>query len=167
MSSWKSVFALGACAMFVVGCGPKKPEGIPPLFPAQVTVQDAGSPIANANVLLIGGPVGSWSTTGVTNASGVAVITTSQGSWKSNGAPAGDYKIYITKVVEVQQDPLPPDQQNDSAAMERHSAEYLRLLAATPKIIPEILTKPATSPLTLTVSADGKAELVVDVSEHK
>jgi len=167
MSSWKSIFALGVCAILVIGCGPKKPEGIPPLFPAQITVQNAGSPIADANVLLVGGPSGSWSVSGFTNSSGVAVVATSQGDWKSTGVPAGDYKVYITKAPKVQQEPLAPELQNDSDAIEKHAVEFQKLMAAAPKEIPMILTNPARTPLTLTVSADGKAELVVDVSEYQ
>ena len=160
---------MGMCMLLIAGCGTKKPEGIPTLYPAQVTVTNGASPIADATVFLVpqGTTGGSWSAICVTNASGVATITTSQGDWKSNGAPEGTYKIYITKKPEVHQDPLPENLQNDSDAIEKHSTEYLRLLQNAPKIIPEKLTSPASSPLTLTVSTSGAAELAVDVSEHK
>jgi hypothetical protein len=167
MNSWKSIFAVGVCVLFVVGCGTKKPDGIPELHPAKVIVQNAGAPIADATVLFAGGTSGSWSIIGITDSSGVAVITTSQGSWKDKGAPAGEYKVYITKKAEVQQDPLPPELQNDSDAIEKHSAEYMKLLQNAPKVIPDGLTNPAKTPLTLTVGAGGPAELTVDVSKHQ
>ena len=167
MNSWKYVFVAGLCVLLVAGCGQKKPEGFPDIYPATVTVQNAGAPIADATVLFAGGPSGSWSVAGVTNTRGVAVITTSQGAWQSKGAPAGDYKVYITKVPDIQQAPLPEELQNDSAALEKHSAEYLKLLNDAPKIIPESLTNPAKTPLTLRVSAGGTAELTVDVSKHQ
>jgi len=167
MNSWKSVFALAISLILVVGCGPARPDGIPQLHPATVTVTNGGTPVAGANVLFSGGTSGSWSVSGATNASGVAVIATSQGEWKGNGAPEGTYKVYITKRPEVHQEPLSPELQNDSAAVEKHANEYERLAAAAPKIIPENLTTPTKTPLTLTVSAGSMAELTVDVSEYK
>lgn len=168
MNSWKSVFALGVSLIFVVGCGPKRPDGIPQLYPATVTVQNAGTPIDKVSVLLAGGPPGGgWAANGVTDANGVAVITTSQGEWKGNGAPEGEYKVYIMKNPEIHQDPLPPDLADDSQALERREAEYRRLLAAAPRIIPEVLTSPVTSQLILTVGTSGKAELIIDVSEFE
>ena len=167
MNSWKSVFALGVCLFVFSGCGSKKPDGIPQLFPTEITVKNGSTSIANATVLLVGGPSGSWSVSGYTDASGVAVITTSQGDWQSNGAPEGEYKVYITKRPDVQQEPLAAELQNDSEAIEKHAAEYAKLAAAAPKIIPEKLTNPAKTPLKLTVGSNGVAELTVDVSEYQ
>jgi len=170
MNSWKSVFAMGIGMILVIGCGPTRPDGIPKLYPATVTVQNGASPIAEANILLVaqgGGHSGSWAVAGITNASGVAVITTSQGEWRGNGAPEGEYRVYITKLPDVHQDPLPEELINDSDAIERHAGEYMRLLRDAPKIIPDILTDPSRTPLTLVVSISGRAELSVDVSEHQ
>jgi len=104
---------------------------------------------------------------GRTDANGVAVITTSQGEWSGNGAPEGEYIVYVLRNPTIHQEPLPPELADDSAAMDRHAAEYGRLLAAAPRIIPVILTCPSTSPLKLTVGTSGTATLVVDVSEHE
>ena len=160
---------LGIGIILIAGCGPKRPDGVPALYPAKVTVKNGASPIAEANVFLVyqGATSGSWSVSGVTDANGVAEITTSQGEWKSKGAPEGEYKIYITKRPDVQEDPMPEEIKNDSDAMERFAAEQQRKLAAAPKVIPEILANPATSPLSLTVSTSGTAELTVDISEHQ
>ena len=154
--------------VYLTGCGQQTPKDIPKLYPAHITVQNGGSPIADTTVFLIpqGGTSGNWSTMGVTNASGVAVITTSQGGWKSNGVPEGTYKVYIRKIPEVHQDPLPDHLKGDPEAMEKHADEYRRLLQNAPKIIPEKLTTPVQSPLTLTVSTSGTAELTVDVSKY-
>lgn len=171
MNSWKSVFAvtLGVYAVLVTGCGSQRPEGIPELFPAKVTVKEGASPIADASVFLVlqGGDSGSWAANGVTDTNGVAVINTSQGAWKSKGAPAGDYKIFITKRPDIEEDPVPDEIREDSDAMQRFSAEQLRKLQAAPKIIPDILADPSKSPLKMSVAKGGTAELTVDVSEHK
>jgi len=154
---------------FVAGCGPKRPDGIPPLYPATVTVTNGATPIADATVFLVyqGGTSGSWAVNGVTNTSGVAEITTSQGEWRAKGAPEGEYKIYIMKRPDVEEEPIPDAIRGDSDAMERFAAEQLRRLNAAPRIIPESLTNPATSPLTLTVGTSGAAALNVDISEHQ
>lgn len=169
MNDWKSLFVLGLCIVFAVGCGTKKPDGIPQLHPAKVTVTNGTSPIAEASVFLIlqGGASGSWSTVGVTDAKGVAVINTSQGGWTSKGVPEGEYKIYITKAPDVKLDPPSEEIMNDSAAWERFAAEQAKIKRDAPKIIPEKLANPAQSPLTLTVTTSGTAELAVDISEHQ
>jgi hypothetical protein len=99
--------------------------------------------------------------------SGVAEITTSQGEWKGKGAPEGTYKLYITKRPDIAEEPIPDEIRGDSDAMERFAAEQLRRLNAAPRIIPEILTSPASSPLTIIVNPSGTAELTVDISEHQ
>ena len=169
MKLWNTVFAAGVSLVFIMGCGPKKPDGIPPLYPAKVMVQNGASPIVGASVFLVsqGATSGSWGVNGVTDSSGTATITTSQGEWKSKGAPEGNYKIYITKRPEIQEEPMPEEIANDSDAMERFAAEQMKKLNAAPKIIPEKLSNPAQSPLTITVSASGSTELTVDISEHQ
>ena len=169
MNLWKSVFVLGTCMFFMGGCSTKKPDGVPQLYPASVMVKNGASPIADANVFLVmqGGTSGSWSANGTTDTTGVAVINTSQGDWKSKGAPEGEYKIYITKVPDVKLDPPSEEIANDSDALAKFEAEQMKKLRDAPKIIPEKLTNPAQSPLTFTVTTSGTAELAVDVSEHQ
>jgi hypothetical protein len=170
MNQWKSILLIGLCCLSLfVGCGKKRPEGVPDLYPAKVTVTNAGTPIADANVFLVSqsGASGSWSANGATDAQGVAVINTSQGDWQAKGAPEGEYKIYITKLPDVKEDPVPEEIKNDSDALQKFEQEQMKKLQAAPKIIPEVLTQPAKSPLTLKVAAGSTAELKVDVSEHK
>ncbi len=152
-----------------VGCGLKKPEGIPALHPAKVIVKNAGAPIANVNVFFAqqGGTTGNWSTTGKTDSGGVAEIQTSQGEWKSPGVPEGKYKIYLTKIPEAAPEPPPEDIANNSDALDAYYREQNKKLEAMPKEIPVGLTNPAKSPLALTVGSGNPAELTVDVSEYK
>ncbi len=169
MNLWKYAFLLGICALLTTGCGTKKPAGIPPLYPATVTVKNGTSPIADASVFLVsqGNAPGSWAVNGSTDANGVAVINTSQGDWKSKGAPEGEYKIYITKVPDVKLDSPPEAIVNDSDALQKFEAEQMKKLKAAPKVIPDKLTNPAQSPLKITVVSGTPAELTVDLSEHK
>jgi len=164
-----SIFIVCIGMFLIAGCGQKKPDGIPTLYPAKVTVKNGASPIADATVFLIyqGGTTGSWSVNGVTNASGVAEITTSQGDWKSKGAPEGEYKVYVTKRPDVVEEPMPESIMGDSEAMDKFAAEQMKRLEAAPKVIPEKLASPTLTPLTLTVGTSGTAELTVDVSEHQ
>lgn len=151
------------------GCGQKKPDGVPTLYPAKITLTNGGSPIADANVFLVfqGGTSGSWAVNGKTNAGGIAEVNTSLGDWKSKGAPEGEYKVYFTKIPVIEEVPLPPELQNDSDAIEKHASEQLKRLRDAPQVIPESLNNPAKTPLVLSVKKEGTAELAVDVSEHK
>ena len=81
----------------VSGChrGPKKPEGLPPLFPLTITLTQDGAPLGSAMVLLVpesGSP--RWGSGGFSDAQGKAVIKT-HGDFP--GAPAGKYKVTVMK----------------------------------------------------------------------
>lgn len=169
MHSWKSLLLLGVLMISALGCGPKKPEGIPDLYPATVTITDSGSPITNANIFFLQqeSTTGSWTTNGLTDAKGVAVIKTSLGDWKSNGAPAGKYKIYVTKVPDAPMEAPPPEIANDSDALDAFYRAQAKKIDALPKEIPVKLSSPMTSPLNITVEAGSTAELTVDVSQYK
>ena len=174
MNHWKKLFFIVLCSSlaFSWGCGKKRPEGIPDLYPATVTVKNGSSPIANASIVLIkkdsSGPGASWSATGNTDAKGVAKIKTSQGDWVGNGAPAGDYTVFINKRPgDFVPEPTPPELDGDEAAKLRFTAEQQKKLDALPKEIPVSLNSPVTSPLVLTVASGSPAELTVDVSEHQ
>ncbi len=99
----KQFFALAlACVCAVaVGCskGPKKPAGMPDLYPTTITVvYDDGTPVDGATVALRPADGGntSWNVTGVTDAKGQLVCKTN-GNW--DGAPAGSYEAMVTKEI--------------------------------------------------------------------
>ncbi len=111
---------IGVCASLfltvaLVGCGPsgpKKPEGLPELFPCSVTLTNGGAPVDGAIVTLC--PVdasNAWSSTGVTDQNGVAEIMT-YGDFP--GAPVGQYKVTAMKSdVVVEDNPMGIDAPNN------------------------------------------------------
>ena len=94
------------------GCGTATPDGIPKLYPTTIKIVNDSNPIAQANVFLVpaeGTASGSWSVVGMTDASGMAVIETTQGDWKGQGAPEGEYTVYLTKFAAIEEPEMPAD----------------------------------------------------------
>jgi len=90
-------FSFLSCVALIVGCGPKRPEGLPPLVSCVLTFQyEGGSPVADAMVSLVpeNADLRQWSIAGTTNASGVATIFT-HGDFA--GAPAGTFRVVVRK----------------------------------------------------------------------
>ena len=167
----KLIVVIGCLVLMLTlpGCGTGKPKDIPALHPATVIVKDGATPISDARVGLVfsGSSTGSWNIAGSTDASGVAKLSTMQGDWKGSGVPAGEYVVFVTKAPEIKFDPIPEEMENDERAKQAVLAERQKQIDALPKIIPSVLTIATTSPLKMTVAAGTKAELTVDVSEHK
>ena len=159
---------LGVGLLLFTGCGKKKPDGIPPLYPVSVTITKGGTPVAGANVFLVPTSVdfGSWSAAGFTDASGLATIETSQGDWKGKGAPEGEFKIYLTKLAKIEE-PERPAGDDGSVDLADFYAERLRRLEAASKEIPKELTSVATSGLKITVTAGSGADETFDISKYE
>ena len=91
-------FSLLIFAVFLAGCNSKKkPDGLPALYPCEITVKQDGTPLAGATVMLLsdGGSM-PWTVAGGTNDAGIAKIFT-HGDFA--GAPLGQYKVTISKNV--------------------------------------------------------------------
>ena len=96
-----TIFALLLCFAFVCGCGPKRPDNFPTLYGCVLTfVFSDGAPVDGASVALVSDNPehAQWSISGLTNASGVAVIRT-HGDF--SGAPAGTFRILLRKAESV------------------------------------------------------------------
>jgi hypothetical protein len=83
--------------MITIGCSQNIHEGLPPLYPCNITVIQDGKPLAEANVSLVrvDGDM-KWVVCGETNSSGVTAIQTQM---RYTGAPEGTYKVRISKTV--------------------------------------------------------------------
>ena len=85
--------------MSITGCSndTSRPADLPPLFPAEITITQEGTPLAGATVALeaSGGTGSNYHPAGITDESGKAVVST----YGFNGAPAGTYKIIVRKTV--------------------------------------------------------------------
>ena len=173
MNHWKKSAFVSLCLVlaFGWGCGKKRPDGIPDLYPASVIVKNGGSPIEKVSIVLIktnsSSSEGSWSANGMTDSSGVAKIKTSQGDWVGNGVPAGEYTVFMNKRPDFTSEPIPPELEGDEAGKLKLEAEQKKKLEALTNEIPASLNSPVTSKLKLTVASGGPSELTVDVSEHK
>jgi len=101
----------------ICGCSSeKRPVGMPPLHPCRVTIIQDGQPLADAMIRLHGTGSGTqWSSSGTTDANGVATLLT-QGQFR--GVPAGTYKVTVQKVETVSL--ATPEQ---LAALEKAKAE--------------------------------------------
>lgn len=167
----KNLFFILCTVLVLGGCGIKKPDGIPDLHPAKVVVTDGGTPIRGATVSFRptgsgGSASGSWNTVALTDASGVAMIATSQGEWKADGVPAGEYRVVISKKSDYVSEPIPPEIEGDEQAKMAFYAEQKKKMEAAASEVPKSLGA-SESPLKITVSPGTPAELTVDVAQYK
>jgi hypothetical protein len=84
------LFGLG-----LFGCGEKKPDGLPELQPVTLHFTQDGQPCADASVHLIPQDNSPWAVGGSTDSAGAVILKT---HGKYIGAPAGKYKITVSKI---------------------------------------------------------------------
>ena len=80
-----------------MGCGgERRPDGMPRLYPASIQIMQEGTPLDGATVTLVSedAELGRWAPTGITDASGVAVMQT---NGLYSGAPLGTFKVVVAK----------------------------------------------------------------------
>ncbi|MDR2168711.1 MAG: carboxypeptidase-like regulatory domain-containing protein [Planctomycetaceae bacterium] len=84
--------------MFVSCGGEPIPQGMPKLYPAKVTIVQAGKKLDGATVTLYNNdnPQSQWVVGGLTDSNGVCTLKT---LGKFNGAPAGKYKVAVEKIT--------------------------------------------------------------------
>ena len=106
------------------GCsrGPKRPDGLPQLYPTEITVNSESGPVDEAIVTLYpaDGSRSQWTSGARTNAQGVARIKT---HGQFDGAPEGKYKVVVKKTV-TEGDAPPP--MGIDAESQRVYEEYMR-----------------------------------------
>jgi len=143
------VFSL--LAFITAGCsqGRPKPEGFPVLVPASITVLQDGSPLERALVNLHPDDgARNWGTLGVTNANGVATLTTAS-YWR--GAPLGTFKITVSK-TEIEQSRLVEPPLSDSEAYREWEIANARERLATHSLVDARFGDPSRTPLSVTVT---------------
>jgi hypothetical protein len=85
---------------FGLGCNStQRPEGLPPLYSSVVTIIQNNVPVADVSVQLISKKESVWTVTGITDASGKAVLVTHS---RFSGVPAGDYIVVLSKRLSEQ-----------------------------------------------------------------
>jgi hypothetical protein len=94
------LFLLFLFLFFGCNTAPAKPKGFPAKFyPCELLILQDSKPLQNAVVQLL--PIGEsekdWSSGGITNANGIAVLYT-YGKW--NGVPPNSYKVTVCKKID-------------------------------------------------------------------
>jgi len=161
---------IGSFILTLIGCGPGVPKDMPKVYPCKVTVMKGGTPVEGASVLLVSTSYPeSFAVAGRTDASGVAEILSSLGSYSVPGAPAGEATMVINRTPDVPENvrkpkeevaKMTPPQQN------AYAAEIAKAVAALPKIVPQSLTSPATSKAKITVQdAKSGTEMTLELED--
>jgi len=161
------MFFLSALSVAVVGCGPKAPDGFPQVFPCTIKVVNGGTPVEGVGISLTM-PKGSvYATGGATDASGAVALGTSQGSFHKTGAPAGDFKVVLSKAAPVSES-LTEEQ---ARAMEPHERQAFMVKMAAEQakaksIVPPDLSDAMRTPIQLTVKEGGDNTLEIDLASY-
>jgi hypothetical protein len=128
----KQLLTLFPCVLILLatGCGQKLPDGMPPLHPTTLTFTQGGVPLADAGVTLFAQEPANaqWSLGGTTDSRGMLRVQT-QGF---NGAPAGNFKIVVSKVetedtgerIEITDHDAPRPTTNNSKSFYLVDAKY-------------------------------------------
>lgn len=137
----------------VSGCSKSAlPEGFPKLYPCEITVNQDGAPLEGATVTLMPkDPANVYSSSGVTDASGKAVLKT----YGHAGAPLGTSAIVVTKAIDEGGTPI---HDPDTGNFVRNAG------ASTFSYVEKNFTKKETTILEIEV-LKGKNEKTVDVGK--
>jgi len=163
MTFGKFLVLLTVTFCFCSGCaGQKKPDGMPDLFPCQITITQNGTPLEGAAVIIFpktGGSNG-WNTTGLTNANGVAELMTHN---DFKGAPAGEYVVMVTK-TELSPSAVPDKAPTDPVEYEKWDMVKRSETRTTYRLVKAEFGVANLTPHSITVS-QGKNEATFDVGE--
>jgi hypothetical protein len=165
MKNIKITFFLLLLIFLCWGCN-GRPTDIPEVFPCKITVRNGTASIAGASVTL-GLEQGSntWSSSGITDTSGVAEIKTVHLNWKGTGVPTGKYIVIIAKEPDTSSLTTKDYESMSMDERERYSLEMEKKIAALPREVPIKLSQFTTSPLRITVENGKENTLNVDVAQ--
>ncbi|MDO5553667.1 MAG: hypothetical protein Q4G68_07875 [Planctomycetia bacterium] len=161
MNSRNLVFYLVFTAgLLTLGCNESLPEGINKVIPVKIKVLLDGSPLPEADIQLFGSDaVAGIAISGQTNTEGVAVLRSVKGNWIKTGAPTGNYKVTIQKVMPVKGEKSAAE--IESMSIEEKKAYYVQISQARQKAelpFPKTYTSSKTTPLTLEID-DSSVEI--------
>lgn len=81
----------------LIGCGQNVPDDFPKIYPVKLRIMQEGKPLEHAPILLRSTDQSStWTVGGVSDATGTVTLWT---HGKYQGAPAGQFKVLVSKVV--------------------------------------------------------------------
>ncbi|MDR1141581.1 MAG: carboxypeptidase-like regulatory domain-containing protein [Planctomycetaceae bacterium] len=98
----------------------QKPEGMPELYPAKITIVQEGTPLEGAVVTLLNQDASQskWVVGGRTDANGVCLAKT---YGKYSGAPAGKYKVVVAKTEKTEGETAKQPPPQDHKALEEYN----------------------------------------------
>lgn len=158
----KKAVLIALCALLAVaslGCGKKKPDGMPDLEPTFITIVQDGAPLAEAMINMKAEDASNkWTCGGRTDEKGVAAIVT-HGQYK--GVPVGKYKVSVNKTIGEGTPPPPSPIDAESA---RVYQEYIDSGATYEEfyVVDKKFSIVDTTPLEIEV-VKGKNEFTLDV----
>ena len=145
----------------LVGCGPKAPADMPKTVPFKVKVVDGSTPVEGARILFLHDQKAVVS--GITDANGVAEITTSLQNYTAKGAPAGEYRVQCVKERLAEHWKTPEEQSKMSKEeKDQYLDEWLEKCNEIPRSVPASWEDYDKTPLTASVPAEG-GEVTFDV----
>ena len=139
------------------GCGgPQRPDGLPTLYPCELTITQSGNPLEGASVRLVRETgTNDWAITGRTDANGVVKIFTHDFA----GAPEGTFKVLVSKTALTESNiPKPAE----GASMDEWN-QYQESKTSVSYVKPEY-DSVKTSPHSITI-VQGKNKETFDVGE--
>lgn len=137
------------------GCSPKgpvRPDGLPSLFPCEITITQEDKPLAGALIELRNKTQpSSWATDGVTDENGVAQIKIN-GTFP--GVPEGEYQVLVTK-TDFSPSKFPETPPTNPVEKEKWSEARAREQRDTFRLVEAQYGNSQKSSLSITVSKDG------------
>jgi len=159
------VLSVCAIGLFVVGCSDANvPKDFPKTLPFTITVVNDGKPIEKVIIRLASTTSTNWTASGLTNASGVAEMQTTSGSYSRKGVPEGNYKVVLHKPLEVDPALLGPVPE-DLAGQVVYNAKVKELQSQMTPEIPPVYSEDRTTPASIEV-AKGKKQETIDVGKQ-
>ncbi|MCL2349193.1 MAG: carboxypeptidase-like regulatory domain-containing protein [Planctomycetaceae bacterium] len=153
-------------SLCLCGCGKKRPEGLGPTYPSNITVTKGGVPLPGARIALHSKTGTDFAFAGMTDSTGKAEM---KSEFDYKGLPAGTYRVAVIKPPE---NPIPKKSQKEIDAMSMdegraYFAQYNAAAAKLEKIIPDHLTLPSASPLEIVVTEAGPNEFKFEIDDYK
>ena len=148
----------------VIGCGQKIPSDMPSVYPCTITLTKGGVPVDDAAITLRSDSLpGYLSVSGRTDENGVATIWTRYEDYRTQGAPAGEFRVTVIKTPAIPDELVLSDEQRSRMTEEEreaHSARVDSALAAAPRVVPASFIGERSTPLTVTVTSSEEGTAV-------
>ena len=172
MKNVSFVMILALLHLLAIGCA-KRPEDMPPTYPAKITILRDGKPVPDAQPVLfkVGEQISAASlvVSGVSDSDGVAVLHSTYCNYTEKGVPEGEYKVVITCDVKV------GSKEELEKAADLPAGEQAALFAKMKKerdekgvAVPPIWASVVNTPLKMTVEANQEngGELTLECTEY-